>query len=196
MMLLLTLRGTPTIYYGDEIGMHDVEIPPERIQDPFEKNVPGVGAGRDPERTPMQWDAGPNADFCPADVEPWLPVADDYQQANVASELQDPRSMLCLTRALIRTRRSNPALIQGDYHPADDMSPHCFIYLRQLDRNESRHCCLVALNFSDGEQTVAVADLGVGSIALSTHLDREGPVDLAALRLRPNEGCIVDLPLA
>ena len=54
-MLLLTLRGTPTLYYGDEIGMHDVPIPPERVQDPFEKNVPGMGLGRDPERTPMQW---------------------------------------------------------------------------------------------------------------------------------------------
>ena len=195
MMLLLTLRGTPTIYYGDEIGMHDVEIPPERIQDPFEKNVPGVGVGRDPERTPMQWDAGPNAGFCPAGVEPWLPVADDYQQVNVASELRDPRSLLSLTRTLIRVRRSNPALIHGDYHSTNDRSPHCFVYLRQLDRNESGHRCLVALNFTDTEQTVAVGNLDIGSVALSTHLDRDGPVDLTALRLRPNEGCIVDLPL-
>ena len=58
-MLLLTLRGTPTLYYGDELGMHDVTIPPERVQDPFEKNVPGLGLGRDPERTPMQWDGSP-----------------------------------------------------------------------------------------------------------------------------------------
>ena len=58
-MLLLTLRGTPTLYYGDEIGMQDVPIPPERVQDPFEKSVPGLGLGRDPERTPMQWSAAP-----------------------------------------------------------------------------------------------------------------------------------------
>ena len=56
-MLLLTLRGTPTMYYGDEIGMTNVPIPPDRVQDPFEKNVPGMGLGRDPQRTPMQWDA-------------------------------------------------------------------------------------------------------------------------------------------
>jgi alpha-glucosidase len=62
-MLLLTLRGTPTLYYGDEIGMRDVPIAPDRIQDPFEKNVPGRGLGRDPERTPMQWNASPNAGF-------------------------------------------------------------------------------------------------------------------------------------
>src|ERR671916_1410933 len=97
-MLLLTLRGTPTIYYGDEICMHDVEIPPERVQDPFEKNVPGRGLGRDPARTPMQWDTGPNAGFCPQNAEPWLPVANDYRTSNVASERAVQRSMLALHR--------------------------------------------------------------------------------------------------
>ncbi len=64
MMLLLTLRGTPTLYYGDEIGMHDGHIPPEHVYDPVEKNMPGLGLGRDPERTPMQWDSSQNAGFC------------------------------------------------------------------------------------------------------------------------------------
>jgi alpha-glucosidase len=59
MMLLLTLRGTPTVYYGDDIAMVDVDVPPERVQDPWGKNVPGFGLGRDPERTPMQWDGSP-----------------------------------------------------------------------------------------------------------------------------------------
>ena len=58
-MLLLTLRGTPTLYYGDEIGMHQVAIAPDQVRDPFEKNVPGIGVGRDGCRTPMQWDARP-----------------------------------------------------------------------------------------------------------------------------------------
>ena len=62
-MLLLTLRGTPTLYYGDELGMENVPIPPEREQDPFGKNMPGVGQGRDPERTPMRWDTSENAGF-------------------------------------------------------------------------------------------------------------------------------------
>src|SRR6185436_14956605 len=74
-MMLLTLRGTPTLYYGDEIGMRDVPIPAERVRDPFERNVPGLGLGRDPERTPMQWDGGAGAGFTTG--EPWLPVADD-----------------------------------------------------------------------------------------------------------------------
>ena len=72
-MLLLTLRGTPTIYYGDEIGMHQVAIAPDRVRDPFEKNVPGIGVGRDGCRTPMQWDATANAGFSAAT--PWLPLA-------------------------------------------------------------------------------------------------------------------------
>ncbi len=65
-MLLLTLRGTPTLYYGDEIGMRQVAIPPDQVQDPFEKNVPGIGVGRDGCRTPMQWDATDNAGFSTA----------------------------------------------------------------------------------------------------------------------------------
>ena len=64
-MLLLSLRGTPTIYYGDEIGMVQVPIPPERVRDPLERNIPGLSLGRDGARTPMQWDPSPNAGFSP-----------------------------------------------------------------------------------------------------------------------------------
>jgi alpha-glucosidase len=83
-MLLLTLWGTPIMYYGDEIGMQDVPIPSERMQDPWEQRVPGLGLGRDPQRTPMQWDETPNAGFTNEDVQPWLPLADDYKAVNVA----------------------------------------------------------------------------------------------------------------
>src|SRR5438105_4258450 len=112
-MLLLTLRGTPTLYNGDEIGMHDVPIPPALVQDPFERNVPGLGLGRDPERTPVQWDDGPHAGF--STTTPWLPLADDYTLVNVATQRQDPRSMLALHRQLIAVRRSTPALSIGSY---------------------------------------------------------------------------------
>ena len=67
-MLLLTLRGTPTLYYGDEIGMHQVAIAPDQVRDPFEKNVPGIGVGRDGCRTPMQWDATTHAGFSTVDA--------------------------------------------------------------------------------------------------------------------------------
>ena len=107
-MLLLTLRGTPTLYYGDEIGMADVPIPPESIQDPWERNIPGVGFGRDPVRTPMQWDSSPQAGFTTG--RPWLPIARSAASVNVAEERDDPRSILTLYHRLIRLRRAEETL--------------------------------------------------------------------------------------
>jgi alpha-glucosidase len=116
-MLLLTLRGTPTLYYGDEIGMHDVGIPPERVQDPFERNVPGRGLGRDPQRTPMQWSAAKHAGFTAG--EPWLPIAEDFTEVNVEVERDDPASMLSLYTQLITVRRGEPALEVGGFEPVE-----------------------------------------------------------------------------
>ncbi|MGZ6387970.1 MAG: alpha-amylase family glycosyl hydrolase [Ktedonobacterales bacterium] len=192
MMLLLTLRGTPTLYYGDEIGMHDVTIPPEREQDPFGKRVPGLGLGRDPQRTPMQWDGSVNAGFCSPDVEPWLPFAEDAQVVNVAAQEQDAHSLLALTRRLLQVRHGEPALLSGDYQPVEGTPDTCFAYLRT--RGDRR--LLVALNFSHEEQTVRLPELGSGSIVVSTTLDREGEVDLAALRLGGDEGCLIELALS
>jgi alpha-glucosidase len=187
MLLLLTLRGTPTLYYGDELGMHDGDIPPERVRDPMEKNKPGLGLGRDPERTPMQWDRSPNAGFCSPGTEPWLLIPADYQQINVAVEREDPHSLLILTRRLIELRRSRPALSIGSYRTIDDVPEGCFVYLRQ---SGSQHY-LVALNFSDQEQIVKLPEMGYGHILLSTYLDREEPVDLAFQRLRGEEGYVL-----
>ena len=107
-MLLLTLRGTPTLYYGDEIGMHQVAIAPDQVRDPFEKNVPGIGVGRDGCRTPMQWDATADAGFSTAT--PWLPLADDYIHENVANLDADAGSILSLYKALIGLRKKLPQL--------------------------------------------------------------------------------------
>jgi alpha-glucosidase len=181
-MLLLTLRGTPTLYYGDEIGMTDVEIPPEREQDPWGKQVPGLGLGRDPERTPMQWDAGPNAGF--STVEPWLPVAPDYQQINIEHQLVAPTSILSLYRRLLAYREATPALQWGSYQAVDDVPEACYVFVRQADDQR----VLVALNFSDQEQRVALPQWGRGKIVLSTHLDRQETVNLSRLVLRGNEG--------
>ena len=112
-MLLLTLRGTPTLYYGDEIGMHQVAIAPDQVRDPFEKNVPGIGVGRDGCRTPMQWDATAGAGFSTA--KPWLPLADDYTHENVANLDADASSILSLYKALIALRRKLPQLVTGAY---------------------------------------------------------------------------------
>ena len=114
-MLLLTLRGTPTLYYGDEIGMHQVAIAPDQVRDPFEKNVPGIGVGRDGCRTPMQWDATAGAGF--SNAKPWLPLAGDYTHENVANLDADAGSILNLYKALIALRRKLPQLVTGAYQP-------------------------------------------------------------------------------
>src|SRR6266496_1255528 len=189
MMLLLTLRGTPTLYYGDEIGMHDVEIPPEYIQDPWGKNLPGRGLGRDPARSPMQWDDSPNAGFSPPAIDPWLPIANDYKQANVAVQRQDRHSMLSLTRALLQLRRTTLSLAVGSYTPIEDVPDDCFVYIRRFGKQQR----LIALNISGDEQQVQLPKMGSGRILVSTHLDHEKPVDLGSLLLRGDEGCIIEL---
>lgn len=191
-MLLLTLRGTPTIYYGDEIGMHNVPIPPDRVQDPFEKNVPGEGHGRDPERTPMQWDASEYAGF--SKVQPWLPLADDYRQRNVAAQINAPHSMLALYRRLLALRRSEPALSVGSYQAVtvagDDAARQSVLaYVREVDGCRF----LVALNFAAQPARVNLDAIGKGTIALSTHLDRGGSAVQGELDLRADEGVIVAL---
>ena len=111
-MLLLTLRGTPTLYQGDEIGIGDVTIPPARVHDPRELREPGLGLGRDPVRTPMAWDASANGGFTSG--EPWLPLHAEWPTRNVAVQRGDPLSMLALHRRLLALRRAEEALAIGD----------------------------------------------------------------------------------
>ncbi len=185
-LLLLTLRGTPTIYQGDELGMQDVPIPPVLVQDPAERNVPGLGLGRDPERTPMQWDASPAAGFTTG--APWLPLAEDAARRNVEVERHDPRSELSLYRALIELRRAVPALAVGSYQRllVDD---HVLVYAR-LGEDGPR--AIVALNFSATPRDLLLAELGPRSeLRLSTHLDRSETIVDGRLRLRANEGVVL-----
>jgi alpha-glucosidase len=143
-MLLLTLRGTPTCFYGDELGMQDDPLPRELIHDPVGKEHPEKS--RDPVRSPMQWDESANAGFCTPDVTPWLTVADDYQIYNVADEQGDPRSFLMFTRRLLELRRALPALTLGSYQTVEQENVTCFVYLRQYANQR----CLVALNSRPG----------------------------------------------
>jgi alpha-glucosidase len=186
-MLLMTLRGTPTMYYGDEIGMRDVTIPPHRVRDPFEKNLPGLGLGRDPARTPMQWTAEENAGFSTA--EPWLPLADDFANCNVAVERDDPSSLLSLYRSLIQLRRTQPALSVGAFAalPAGD---DLMAYVRS--RGERR--LLIVLNFGAQAQKFKLADLQARvSLLLATHIDRAKQPLGDEVLLRGNEGIIAEL---
>jgi alpha-glucosidase len=187
LLLLLTLRGTPVVYYGDEIGMHDVHIPASRVQDPWELRVPEKGFGRDPERTPMQWDKSLHAGFCEADASPWLPLAEDAQECNVAAQLADPHSMLSLTRRLMHLRRTITALTVGRYRSFSQVPEGCLVY----ERSEQRERWLIALNFTDEEHLIHLPEASGGRIVLSTLLDREEAVDRSALLLRANEGCLI-----
>jgi alpha-glucosidase len=187
-MLLLTLRGTPTLYYGDEIGMHQVAIAPDQVRDPFEKNVPGIGVGRDGCRTPMQWDATPQAGF--STVQPWLPLPDDYTHENAANLTADKQSILSLHRALIKLRKQTPALVSGAYVPLA-AEGELLLYKRQDDKGS----LLIALNLGDEPVSVRSDTIGLGGeILLSTSMDREGEAIGETLELRGNEGLIVRLP--
>jgi alpha-glucosidase len=110
-MLLLTLPGTLTIYYGEEIGMTNALIRPEAVQDPAGKRQPGIGMGRDPERSPMTWDCSDMAGFTLG--RPWLPLGADHRVVNVEVENGDRESVLNLYRRLIALRRAHPVLVSG-----------------------------------------------------------------------------------
>ena len=186
-MLLLTLRGTPTLYYGDELGMTNVAIPVERVQDPLERNVPGKGLGRDSCRTPMQWNQSEYGGFSGAAA--WLPLADNYRMVNVESEQHDACSALNLYRRLLAMRRASAALCVGEYLPlyVDDQQ---LAYIRHAGTER----LLIALNLSDSPCALPLESLGLrGCIRLSTHLDRAHELTTTALGLRANEGLIVTL---
>lgn len=185
-MLLLTLRGTPTLNYGDELGLENGVIPADKVQDPQGIQL-GAERTRDVARTPMQWDSGTYAGFSSA--EPWLPVSADYQSRNVAEKSKDPTSILSLYRNLLWLRRQTPALQLGSYRALPESNGDCFLYVRRLAGQE----LLVALNFSDNPQRIAMESFKRGNIILSTFLDRLGDIDLSSLSLRANEGLLIQL---
>jgi len=186
-MLMLTLRGTPTLYYGDEIGMRQIAIAADQVRDPFEKNVPGIGVGRDGCRTPMQWNAKAHSGFTTG--EPWLPLGNDYIHDNVANLSTETRSVLNLYRALIRLRRATAELEAGSYATVATTGD-LLAYRREYEGN----ALLIVLNLganpiSIGSDTMAFR----GEILLSTNLDRSGETAPSGLDLRGNEGLIIRL---
>ena len=183
-MLLLTLRGTPTLYYGDEIGMRQAGIPPEQQQDPWGRRVPGLG--RDGCRTPMAWTAEAGAGFTTT-ATPWLPLHDDYPTRNVAHQSQDPASLLQLYRRLLALRKTSPALQTGRYRPLNGVPDGCFAFLREA----AGQAFLIALNFSDDPQRIALST--PGRLLLSTRLDRGEEATGETLALDGHEGVIVML---
>lgn len=181
-MLLLTLRGTPMLYYGEEIGMHNAEVNDAQRQDRMGLQI---GLSRDPQRSPMQWSAEPNAGFSTRPG--WLPAAQDYPQVNVAARRADERSIFHLYRALIACRNTSPALLRGDYRALTLTTHSAFAFLRQHGTER----VIVALNFSEQWLTLHLPEFGRGQVQLSTHLDRRDAVRLASLDLRAHEGLVI-----
>jgi alpha-glucosidase len=167
--LMLTLRGTPFLYYGEEIGMTDLTLEDiDQFRDlmgtwQYHAEINEFGTPpdqalkianqltRDRCRTPMQWTSTPNAGFSPAGVRTWLPVNPNFSQGtNVANQLRDPDSMLSFYKRLVRLRRSAPALIEGVYIPIHELAQGYLAYIRQSETQT----CLVLLNMSDHHQDV------------------------------------------
>ena len=189
-MLLLTLRGTPTLYQGDELGMVNVPVPEDRIQDPQGKNT--TKFNRDECRTPMPWDDSANGGFSPAGVAPWLPAAPNYATIAVAAQQDDPASFLTLNRRLLDLRRIAPALNQGAYLPVEGAPDGCFVYQREAGGQRY----LVALNLTGETQRVQLDQNGGGRVVLSTIGQHEDAhIQLSDFALRPDEGMIAELRL-
>ncbi|HEU5072830.1 MAG TPA: alpha-amylase family glycosyl hydrolase [Polyangiaceae bacterium] len=184
-MLLLSLRGTPTLYYGDELGMQDVLIPADQVRDPWEKNVPGLGLGRDPERTPMQWSAAPNAGFTSG--VPWLPVATNFTEQNVEAEACDPESLLEFYRTMLRIRREEPALALGDYE-GFELDSEVFAFQRT-----SGPCSFtVLLNFAPSSKRLELPErVGPCQLVLSTDPRRPASTVDDLIVLGPDEGVML-----
>jgi alpha-glucosidase len=199
-MLLLTLRGTPTVYYGDEIGLADVAIPPELVQDPRELREPGIGLGRDPVRTPMPWDGSASAGFTTGT--PWLPLNLDWRTRNVAAQAGDPGSMLSLYRALLALRRAHVALTIGDFQLIDGDGD-----VLAYERDHGDEQIVVVLNLGEKEQQVTLPEgdyrlllssfpgvgrgpAGKASIFVEKPSERDPGLRRGTVILQPDEGLI------
>jgi glycosidase len=183
MLILLTLRGTPTLYYGDELGLENVQIPPERTADPFGLAHPDQG--RDPVRTPMPWHSqSAHAGF--TDGEPWLPLGEDHGERSVETQRDDPGSMLNLTRDLLTLRRTSPALSIGSWRPVQ-VDADVLAYVREA----GGECYLILANLDDAPKHVGSLDGMSGEVVLSTIRGREGLVARDGFELAADEAVII-----
>jgi alpha-glucosidase len=180
-MLLMTIRGTPFFYMGDELGKPRSRVPADRVDDPFEKLVPGFGLCRDPERTPMRWHDGETGGFTSG--QPWLPMLDE-RSCNVEDQKQEERSILQLYRRLIDLRRRYPSLAEGDYQPIRARND-ILSYRRVLGETS----ILIGLNIANEPRLWLC---GSGAMRLiSTYLDANTEPIGESVLLRANEGVVV-----
>ncbi|MCM2375040.1 alpha-amylase family glycosyl hydrolase [Aporhodopirellula aestuarii] len=181
-MLLLTLRGTPTLYQGDEIGIGEVPIPRDRVRDPQDLRQPDLGIGRDRSRTPMPWNDSAHAGF--STVDPWLPLNPDWRRRNVASQDQDPKSLLSLYQTLLALRRTHTALAIGALVNVESTGD-VLSFVRQHDDER----LLIVLNIGNHSQTLPIPNETVNA---KLQCSTAAPQTLDGT-LAPNEGLILQL---
>jgi alpha-glucosidase len=187
-LLLLTQRGVPTMYYGDEIGMEDVIVSPVQYKDPVAIQNPETNDGRDPERSPMQWNDEPNAGFCPANVEPWLPIASNYREVNVAKQLNDSTSTLAFYKKLLNLRRELEALQKGDLTLLDDLPADMMAYTRKA----GSETVLIIINFGGSEHKLDLEALSKqGEVLISTRMNPTNIISMGQICLAPHEGLLI-----
>ena len=177
-VLLLTLPGTVVIYYGDELGMENAKIAKEQLHDEWELNVPHLGKGRDPERTPMQWSPNTFSDFSTST--PWLPLAASYKLRNVSTESADPNSLLNLNKKLLSLKKASAVLLNGTYTPLKLDHPQLFGFMRSFEGKSMA----TIVNFSDSASLSYTLE---GSVILSTQ-----PSNTQSTILLPNEARLIE----
>ena len=179
LLMLLTLRGTPVLYQGDEIGLTDRVFEEAELLDPVGVRFWPYYPGRDPERSPMHWDDGPNAGFTGAGVAPWIPMAD--APMHVAGQRAEPDSVLHFARDAIALRRRTPELLGGDYQAApvtDDLWAW-------------RRGAVGWPSISATRRQISVGGTPTQTVALSTHRAAEGPVVGETVHLEAWQGVVV-----
>jgi alpha-glucosidase len=181
------LRGTPVIYYGDEIGMKNIRINRKKLQDPLGKKYWPFYSGRDKARTPMQWNNSFNAGFTTGI--PWLPVGENYSTCNVDDELKDKKSLLNFYRKLIALRIKYPVLQEGSYKPVQLNKHSILAFYRQHKKQE----ILVVVNFKWYPVRIDREDIEPLKIILSTHRNNRKWIGKLQVRLNPYEVLVLKL---
>jgi alpha-glucosidase len=193
-LLLFTLPGTPFMYYGEELGMRNAKLRYRELRDPYTKRFWPFRPGRDPARTPMQWDGSSQAGFTTG--RPWLPVAPQYAECNVARETGNPRSLLSLYKRLIALRRASPALTLGGCSLVQAEARDCLLYERVAELEDGRtERMLTIVNFSGREIDVTLPEsVRHGRPLLSTDpMAAEAGRIPRRLQLAPNEGRLIQI---
>jgi alpha-glucosidase len=190
--LILTLRGTPFLYYGEEIGMRDIRLSRSEILDPPGKKYWPFYKGRDGCRSPMQWSANSFSGF--SDFKPWLPIHPGYVQRNVENHQKNPESLLNFYKELIKLRKATPALQHGSFRLIPGLPASVLCYIRELDNTRM----LILLNFQLKPLNFTLPDefdLRKGTILINSLHHQDSVITSSSqIEMQPGQSLIIDLP--